>query len=151
MSIWLHFARSSRLGRTHALTHACAQHQHRAYQSRDRHMANSNKSLASQVSRLGHDHPIVRRYAVATIFELLAQHDAYSSKAGRDAMQLCFQQSRKVRSSLCLLALRILVVADACALRHATSSTSHTQHVRNSTNENGFIVSKRLAVTFPSI
>ena len=62
-------------------------------------MAGSNKSLSQQVSRLTHDHPTVRRYAVATLFDLLAQHNTYTSKAGRDALKLCLQQPNKVRMS----------------------------------------------------
>ncbi|KAL0048382.1 hypothetical protein WJX82_001959 [Trebouxia sp. C0006] len=54
-----------------------------------------SKQLQQQVDRLQHEHPIVRRYAVASIFQLLAQHNTYSSKAGHDALQECFKQSSK--------------------------------------------------------
>lgn len=55
-----------------------------------------SKLLQQQLDRLQHDHPIVRRYAVASIFKLLAQHQTYNSKAGHDALQQCFKQSSKV-------------------------------------------------------
>ncbi|KAL0024565.1 hypothetical protein WJX79_008006 [Trebouxia sp. C0005] len=54
-----------------------------------------SKQLQQQVDRLQHEHPIVRRYAVANIFQLLAQHNTYNSKAGQDALQECFKQSSK--------------------------------------------------------
>ena len=59
-----------------------------------------SKQLQQQVDRLQHEHPIVRRYAVASIFQLLAQHNTYSSKAGHDALQECFKQSSKVGNFL---------------------------------------------------
>lgn len=59
-----------------------------------------SKQLQQQVDRLQHEHPIVQRYAVASIFQLLAQHNTYSSKAGHDALQECLKQSSKVGNFL---------------------------------------------------
>lgn len=55
-----------------------------------------SKQLQQQMDRLQHDHPIVRRQAVAGMFQLLAQHSMYASKHGQDALQMCLRQTHQV-------------------------------------------------------
>ena len=55
-----------------------------------------SKQLQQQLDRLQQDHPIVKRHAVAGIFQLLAQHSMYTSKVGQDALQLCLRQTHQV-------------------------------------------------------
>lgn len=61
-----------------------------------------SKQLQQQLDRLQHDHPIVRRHAVAGMFQLLAQHSMYASKHGQDALQTCLRQTHQVSNRACV-------------------------------------------------
>ena len=55
-----------------------------------------SKQLQQHLDRLQHEHPVVRRHAVAGVFQLLAQHSMYASKHGQDALQACLRQTHQV-------------------------------------------------------
>lgn len=55
-----------------------------------------SRQLQQHLDRLQHEHPIVRRHAVAGVFQLLAQHSMYASKHGQDALQSCLRQTHQV-------------------------------------------------------
>ena len=87
-----------------ARRNACQQVSARADQTTTRApwCCSMSKQLQQHLDRLQHDHPIVRRHAVAGVFQSLAQNSMYASKRGQDALQFCLRQRHQVTNRACV-------------------------------------------------
>ncbi|KAK9824076.1 hypothetical protein WJX72_007541 [[Myrmecia] bisecta] len=78
-----------------------------------------SNTLQQHLDRLHTQHPAIQRFAVAALFEALAQHEAYASKAGTAALRACLGHTDQVVAEEAVRQLRVFVPKPGLKLNDA--------------------------------